>query len=123
VVLFTAAGSYEYFVLGLVEHDGLGRTFRNADAASLAIPNINGGDTLSINLGNLPWAHPDTGEAGYTLVPLNPSSFAFIEDILVGYIALLITHIPERLYNLCKTDILRAYKNAAFTLGTEPEQV
>jgi hypothetical protein len=123
VVLLTAAGSNQNFILGFIEHDCLGRTFCHADPARLAIPDINRGNTFRIYLGNLPWTYPYTGKAGYAFIAFNPGSFSFIKDILVGYIPLLICHIPESLHDLGETDVLRAYKNTAFALGAEPEQV
>jgi len=123
VVLFTAAGSYEYFILGLIEHDSLGRALGHADAAGLAVPDADGGDTFSVYFRDLPWTHPDTGETGYTFIAFYPGGLAFVQDVLISNITLFISHIPERLYDLRKTDILRTDKNTAFALGAEPEKV
>ena len=123
VFLFAAAGSDQDLILGLIEHDGPGRAFCHAYPAGLAIPDINDRDTFSIYLGDLPWADPDTGEAGYALVAFNPRGLPLVKDILVGNVALRICHVPERLHYLGKTDILGTDKNTASALGTIPEQV
>jgi hypothetical protein len=122
-VLVTAAGSDKNFILGLIQHDSLGRAFCYADPAGLAIPDTNGGNTLAVYLGDLPGADPDTGKAGYTFIPLNPGGLPFVKDILVVDITLLICHIPESLHNLGKANILRANKNTTLALGTKPEKV
>jgi hypothetical protein len=118
-----AAGGNQTFIFGLVQLDGLGRALGHADTAGAAFLSINCGDPLIVHLGDFPRAHPDTGEAGDTLVPFDPGGLAFVEQVLLGNVSLLKGHLPQGLYYFGKTDILWTDEHTTLAAGTVPEQV